>query len=363
MSKYLSIISLVLLFSLMAACAGAPDDGNGLSKGGEVAIQGAGATFPYPLYSKWFSEYGKKNPGVKIDYQSIGSGGGIKQVTEQTVDFGATDAPMSDDQLKALKQPVVHIPTVLGAVVATYNLPSVKGELKLSSEVMAGIFLGDIKKWNDPKLVADNKDLNLPDKDIVVVHRSDGSGTTAIFVDYLSKISKTWEEKVGRGTSVNWPVPNSLGGKGNEGVTGQIKSTEGTIGYVELIYALQNKLPYASIQNKAGKFVAPTLDAVTAAAAGVVNSLPDDLRVSITNADGDAAYPISGFTYLLVYQDNPNAAKGQEIAKFIWWGIHDGEQIAKDLNYAPLPPEVVKKAEEKVKALKAKGAPALPAQN
>lgn len=364
MSKYLSIISLVLLFSLMAACAGAPDNNNsGTSggKGGTVSLQGAGATFPYPLYSKWFSEYNKKNPNIKIDYQSIGSGGGIKQVTEQTVDFGATDAPMNEEQLKALKKPVLHIPTVLGAVVATYNLPSVKGELKLTPDVLAGIFLGDIKKWNDPKLVADNKDLNLPDKDIVVVHRSDGSGTTSIFVDYLSKISKTWEEKVGRGTSVNWPV--GLGGKGNEGVTGQIKSTEGTIGYVELIYALQNKLPYASVQNKASKFIVPSLESVTAAAAGVANNMPEDLRVSITNAEGDAAYPISGFTYLLVYQDNDNAVKGQEIAKFIWWGIHDGEQIAKDLNYAPLPPEVVKKAEEKVKSLKANGAPALPAQN
>jgi phosphate transport system substrate-binding protein len=360
MSKKFYLVLVTMLFSLIwTACAGAPDDsgkktdsGNA-GKGDTISLQGAGATFPYPLYSKWISEYNKANPNVKIDYQSIGSGGGIKQITEQTVDFGASDAPMTDDQQKTLKKPIVHIPTTLGAVVATYNLPSVNGELKLTSDVLAGIFLGDIKKWNDPKIVEDNKDLKLPDKEITVVHRSDGSGTTAVFVDYLSKVSKTWADKVGKGTSVNWPV--GLGGKGNEGVTGQVKQVEGAIGYTELVYAVQNKMPVASIKNKAGKFVVPSPDSVTAAASGTVAQLPDDMRTSITDAEGDGAYPISSYTYLLVYQDMDSKTKAEALAKFIKWAMSDGQKLAKDLNYAPLPAEVVKKVEDKVKGLKAKG--------
>lgn len=357
MSKKFYLVLVTMLFSLLwSACAGAPDESGKSDAGGKgatVALQGAGATFPYPLYSKWMSEYNKVNPNIKIDYQSIGSGGGIKQVTEQTVDFGASDAPMTDDQQKALKKPIFHIPTTLGAVVATYNLPSVTGELKLTPDVLAGIFLGDIKKWNDPKIAEENKDLKLPDKDITIVHRSDGSGTTAVFVDYLSKVNKTWAEKVGRGTSVNWPV--GLGGKGNEGVTGQIKQVEGAIGYTELVYAAQNKLPFASIKNKAGKFVVPNPDSITAAAAGTVAQLPEDMRTSITDADGDGAYPISSYTYLLVYQDMDNKVKAEALAKFLKWAISDGQKISKDLNYAPLPAEVVKKVEDKIKALKAKG--------
>jgi phosphate transport system substrate-binding protein len=361
MLKTLNALAIVALL-ILAACAGAPEStSTGSGGSASIALQGAGATFPYPLYSKWFSDYNKLNPNVKIDYQSIGSGGGIKQITEQTVDFGASDAPMKDDQMKALPKPILHIPTVLGAVVITYNLPSVQGELKLTPEVLTDIFLGKIKKWSDQKIAALNSGLKLPDKDIAAVHRSDGSGTTAIFVDYLSKVSPEWKEKIGSGTSVNWP-PIGIGGKGNEGVTGQVKQLEGAVGYVELVYALQNKLPYASIQNQAGKFVAPNLDAVTAAAASSVAEMPEDLRVSITNAAGDGAYPISGYTYLLIYKDMDNQAKGQTLAKFLWWAIHDGQKQAKDLGYAPLPSEVVAKTEEKIKSLTAKGAPALPPQ-
>lgn len=355
-NKFYTVLVVVLFSFIWVACAGAPDDSNGnlAGKGGaNIGLQGAGATFPFPLYSKWISEYNKINPNIKIDYQSIGSGGGIKQITEQTVDFGASDAPMTEDQLKALKKPLFHIPTVLGAVVVCYNLPSVTGELKLSSEVLTAIFLGEVKKWNDPKIAEINPDLKLPDKEITVIHRSDGSGTTAVFVDYLSKVSKTWAEKVGKGTSVNWPV--GLGGKGNEGVTGQVKQVEGSIGYTELVYALQNKISFASIKNKAGKFVVPSADSVTAAAAGTVGQLPDDMRVSITDAEGDTAYPISSYTYLLVYQDINSKAKAESLAKFVKWAIGDGQKIAKELNYAPLPDEVIKKVTEKINSLKANG--------
>ncbi|MBI4852756.1 MAG: phosphate ABC transporter substrate-binding protein PstS [Acidobacteria bacterium] len=356
LNKFYAVLIVVLFSFIWVACAGAPDDSNGNlpGKGGtNIGLQGAGATFPFPLYSKWISEYNKINPNIKIDYQSIGSGGGIKQITEQTVDFGASDAPMTEDQLKALKKPLFHIPTVLGAVVVCYNLPSVTGELKLTPEVLTAIFLGEVKKWNDPKVAEINPDLKLPDKEITVVHRSDGSGTTAVFVDYLSKVSKTWAEKVGKGTSVNWPV--GLGGKGNEGVTGQVKQVEGSIGYTELVYALQNKISFASIKNKSGKFVLPSADNVTAAAAGTVGQLPDDMRVSITDAEGDTAYPISSYTYLLVYQDMSGKVKAESLAKFLKWATTDGQKIAKDLNYAPLPEEVIKKVTEKINSLKANG--------
>src|SRR5215213_733640 len=328
---------------------------NGGDRGsGSTNLQGAGATFPNPLYQKWLSEYGKVHPNVKIDYQSIGSGGGIKQLKEQTVDFGASDAPMSDADLKSAPGEIVHIPTVLGAVVITYNLEGMKQPLRFSPEVIADIFLGKIKKWNDPKIAADNPGVTLPASDITVVHRSDGSGTSAVFTDYLSKVSAEWKEKVGAGVSPSWPT--GIGGKGNEGVTGQVKNTPNTIGYVELAYAATNKLPIAHIKNASGAFIEPTIDAVTAAAAASAANMPDDLRISITNAAGAQAYPISSYTYILVYKNQKDAAKGKAIVDFLWWGIHDGEGFAKELLYAPLPPDIVKKAETKINSVTANGA-------
>jgi phosphate transport system substrate-binding protein len=346
-------IGILAMAVFAAACGGGgPVTPNGNGAGGAIALQGAGATFPYPLYSKWISEFNKRNPNVKIDYQSIGSGGGIKQITEKTVDFGASDSPMNEDQLKAAPG-ILHIPTVLGAVVVTYNLPEVKSTLKLDGPTVADIFLGTIKKWNDPKIAALNPGVTLPETDIAVAHRSEGSGTTGIFVDYLAKVSPEWKQKVGVGTSVQWPV--GIGGKGNEGVSGTVKGQPGAIGYIELIYAKQNNLPYASIKNAAGEFVEPSLESVTAAAAGAAKVMPDDLRLSITNAEGAGAYPISGFTYLLVYKDQQDEAKGKALADFIWWGLHDGEGMAKDLVYSPLPAEVLAKAEAKAKLLNHNG--------
>src|SRR6476620_11232396 len=275
----------LVLFSI--ACNG----GGSGSSSGSVSLTGAGATFPNPLYQKWLSEYEKLRSNVKIDYQSIGSGGGIKQLKEQTVDFGASDSPMKDEDLKSAPGEILHVPTVLGAVVITYNLSGVNQPLRFSPEVIADIFLGKVKKWNDAKIAADNPGVTLPTNDITVVHRSDGSGTSAVFTDYLSKVSAEWKDKVGTGTSPSWPV--GLGGKGNEGVTGQVKNTPNTIGYVELAYAVQNKLPVAHIKNAAGSFIEPSIDAVTAAAAGSLATTPEDLRVSITNATGADAYPIS----------------------------------------------------------------------
>jgi phosphate transport system substrate-binding protein len=326
-----------------------------LSCGGnkEVSLHGAGATFPMPLYQKWISEYGKLHANMKIDYQSIGSGGGIKQIQAQTVDFGASDSPMKDEDLKAAPGPILHIPTVLGAVVLTYNLGDIKQPLRFSPEVVADIFLGKIKKWNDAKIKADNPNVTLGDTDIVVVHRSDGSGTSAVFTDYLSKVSPEWKQKVGAGVSPSWPI--GIGGKGNEGVTGQIKNTPNTIGYVELAYAGQNKLPVALIKNQAGEFVEPSLDAVTAAAAESLPVTPEDLRVSITNTAGKGAYPISSYTYILVYQDQKDATKGKAVVDFLWWGIHDGQSFAKELQYAPLPAEIVKRAEAKVNGVTSGG--------
>jgi phosphate transport system substrate-binding protein len=301
------------------------------------------------------SEYGKLNPNIKIDYQSIGSGGGIKQIQARTVDFGASDSPMTDADLKAAPDEILDIPTVLGAVVITYNLSGVSKPLRFSPDVIADIFLGKIKKWSDPKLKTDNAGVTFPDADITVVHRSDGSGTSAVFTDYLSKVSPEWKEKVGSGTSPNWPV--GVGGKGNEGVTGQVKQTPNTIGYVELAYAVQNKLPAALVRNKANNFVEPTIDAVTAAAAASVANTPDDLRVSITDAAGATAYPISSYTYILAYKAQSDATKGKTLVDFLWWGIHDGETFAKDLQYAPLPDEIVKRAEAKINSISAGGKP------
>ncbi len=349
-SSQLVVWLVVLAFTFVClACNGGSGGGSGT-----VSLQGAGATFPNPLYQKWLSEYSKLHSNVRIDYQSIGSGGGIKQLKEQTVDFGASDAPMKDDDLKSAPGEVLHVPTVLGAVVITYNLQGVSQPLKFSPEVIADIFLGKIKKWNDPKIVADNSGVTLPANDITVVHRSDGSGTSAVFTDYLSKVSAEWKEKVGSGTSPSWPI--GIGGKGNEGVTGQVKQTPNTIGYVELAYAVQNKLPVAEIKNASGSFVAPSIDAVTAAASASVANTPEDLRVSITNSAGAQAYPISSYTYILVYKDQKDAAKGKALVDFLWWGIHDGEQFAKELQYAPLPEDIVKRAEGKISSITAGGA-------
>ena len=306
--------------------------GLGATASAQMTINGAGATFPYPIYSKWFDAYAKVDPSVRFNYQSIGSGGGQKQILAQTVDFGASDGPMSDDNLAKAPGKLLHIPTVAGADVVTYNLPG-NPQLKLDGDTIASIFLGQITKWNDPKLTALNPDAKLPDQEIVVVHRSDGSGTTYIWTDYLSKISPEWKQKVGTNTSVNWPA--GLGGKGNEGVAGQIKQTPGALGYVELIYAVQNKMAYADVKNASGEFVKATLQSITAALATA--QIPDDFRFSITNAPGKEAYPVCGATWLLIYEQQKDAVKGKKIVEFLKWAEKDGEQMAKDLNYAPLP--------------------------
>jgi phosphate transport system substrate-binding protein len=313
----------------------------------QLMINGAGATFPYPIYSKWFDEYAKVDPSVRFNYQSIGSGGGQKQILAQTVDFGASDGPMSDDNLAKAPGKLLHIPTVAGADVVAYNLPG-NPALKLDGDTIAGIFLGQIKKWNDPKITALNPGVTLPDQEIVVVHRSDGSGTTYIWTDYLSKISPEWKTKVGTNTSVNWPT--GIGGKGNEGVAGQIKQTPGALGYVELIYAVQNKMPYADVKNSAGNFVKPSLESVTAALATA--DIPDDFRFSMTNAPGQDAYPIAGATWLLVYQQQKDAAKGKKLVEFLKWSLTDGEKMAKDLQYAPLPESVQQRVLKRIDEIK-----------
>jgi phosphate transport system substrate-binding protein len=309
-----------------------------------MLINGAGATFPYPVYSKWFDEYAKIHPDIHINYQSIGSGGGIRQASEMTVDFGATDGPMNDEQLGKAKVKLLHFPTVMGGDVPTYNIPGVTASLQFTPKALAGIFLGSITKWNDPEIAKANPGVKLPNKSIVVVHRSDGSGTTYIWVDYLSKVSPEWKEKIGVGTSVNWPV--GLGGKGNEGVAGLVKQTPYSIGYVELIYAAQNKIPYGSVQNSAGKFVLASLESVTAAAAGAAAAMPPDFRVSITNAPGDRSYPIASFTWLLIPEKIDDPKKGKAIVGFLQWMLKDGQGMASPLLYAPLPKEVVSMEEK-----------------
>ncbi len=327
-------------------------------QGAAVTLNGAGASFPAVLYTKWFSEYGKET-GVRVNYQSIGSGGGIKSISDTTVDFGASDAPMSDEQLSAARGgPLLHIPTALGGVAVTYNLPGVTKQLRLTADTLSAIFLGEVEKWNDPRLAADNPDLGLPDADIVVVHRSDGSGTTAIFTDYLSTVSDAWRSSVGKGTSVNWP--GGLGGKGNEGVANEVKQNPYSIGYVEVIYAIQNDLGVALLRNKAGAFVEPTLETVTAAAAGVSRTIAPDLRASLVDAPGERAYPIAGFTWLLVYERQTDKAKAEALAKLLWWAIHDGQRYTIELGYAPLPDEIVAMAAEKIRAITVDGQPALP---
>jgi phosphate transport system substrate-binding protein len=313
---------------------------------GQTTLNGAGATFPYPIYSKWFSEYNKLHPDVQINYQSIGSGGGIRQVLNGTVDFGASDGPMTDEQLKEAKTKILHIPTVMGAVVPAYNVPGVSAEIKFTPEALAGIFLGKVQKWNDAAITSANPGVKFPDQSIIVIYRSDGSGTTFIFTDYLSKISKDWASTVGKGTSVKWP--GGLGGKGNEGVAGQVRQLQGSIGYVELIYAVQNKITYGSVKNAAGNFVKASLDGVTEAAASAP-AMPADFRVSITNAPGKTAYPISSFTWLLIPEQSKDPKKGKIIADFLNWMVTDGQNMTSQLSYAPLPASVVEKVKAAIK--------------
>jgi phosphate transport system substrate-binding protein len=315
---------------------------------GQTTLNGAGATFPYPMYSKWFSEYNKLHSDVQINYQSIGSGGGIRQVLNGTVDFGASDGPMSDEQLAQAKTKILHIPTVLGAVVPAYNVPGISGEIKFTPEALAGIFLGKVQKWNDAAITQANPGINFPDKPIIVIYRSDGSGTTFIFTDYLSKISKDWSNTVGKGTSVKWQI--GMGGKGNEGVAGQIRQLQGSIGYVELVYAVENKITYGSIKNAAGNFVKASLDAVTEAAASSPK-MPADFRVSITNAPGKTAYPISSFTWLLIPVQAKDPKKGKIIADFLDWMVSDGQKMTSQLSYAPLPQNVVEKVKAAIKQI------------
>ncbi len=315
---------------------------------GQTTLNGAGATFPYPMYSKWFSEYNKLHSDVQINYQSIGSGGGIRQVLNGTVDFGASDGPMSDEQLAQAKTKILHIPTVLGAVVPAYNVPGISGEIKFTPEALAGIFLGKVQKWNDPAITQSNPGVNFPDKPIIVIYRSDGSGTTFIFTDYLSKISKDWSNTVGKGTSIKWPI--GMGGKGNEGVAGQIRQLQGSVGYVELVYAVENKIAYGSIKNAAGNFVKASLDAVTEAAASSPK-MPADFRVSITNAPGKTAYPISSFTWLLIPVQAKDPKKGKIIADFLDWMVSDGQKMTSQLSYAPLPQNVVEKVKAAIKQI------------
>jgi phosphate transport system substrate-binding protein len=313
---------------------------------GQTTLNGAGATFPYPMYSKWSSEYHKIHPEIEINYQSIGSGGGIRQVLAQTVDFGASDGPMTDEQLHQAKIKILHFPTVLGAVVPAYNVPGVTAELKFTPDALVGIFMGKISSWNDPVLTKANPGVNLPNQPIVVVHRSDGSGTTYIFTDYLSKVSPEWKGGPGSATSVKWPV--GLGAKGNEGVAGMIRQMEGAIGYIELIYAVQNKIPYGVVKNSSGNFVKASLESVTAAAAST-KSMPADFRVSITNAPGPDAYPISSFTWLLIPEKSRDATKGKIIVDFLNWMVDDGQKMTAELTYAPLPNSVADKVRSAIK--------------
>ncbi len=344
-SKSKSIATTLLLVVALAAPA---------LYSAQTLINGAGATFPYPIYSKWFNEYRKLHPDIQINYQSIGSGGGIKQVTEGTVDFGATDGPMNDEQLQEFRKKrmtaVFHFPTVLGAVVVTYNIPGVTESLKLTPEAISGIYLGKVTKWNDAAIASVNPTVKLPGSDIIVVHRSDGSGTTYCWTDYLSKVSAEWKSKVNKGTSVNWPV--GIGGKGNEGVSGLVKQMPNSIGYVELIYAIQNRLQYATVRNSAGVFIKPDLATTTAAAASAAKDMPEDFRVSITNAPGKDAYPIATFTWLLIPDKIQDPAKHRAITDFLKWMLTSGQNMTEALSYARLPKEVVAKEEKAIAKVK-----------
>ncbi len=356
--KTLSILFCLLSATvLFAACSGQPlgeQSGGGTNFGGAQRLQGVGASFPKPIYEKWVNEYGRINPNARIDYQSTGSSAGIRAVQQQTSDFGASDAPMTNEEITAAQGEVLHIPTVLGAVVLTYNVEGLSAPLKLSPQTVVDIFLGKIKKWNDPKIAADSAGVNLPDKDITVVYRSDGSGTTNVFNNYLGKVSPDWTNK---GQNMTLPQGVGLGAQRNDGVMGQVKQTPNTIGYVELTFAKANNLPTVQIKNAAGNFVEATVDSVTAAAAESVATTPDDLRVDITNAAGANAYPISSYTYILAYKDQKDAAKGKLLNDFLWWATHDGQSFAKDLHYAPLPAETVTKVENRLKMMTTGGQP------
>ena len=336
--KKLIVMSVAVLPALFATAAIAAE-----------TINGAGATFPNPIYQQWFSEYKMAHPDVSINYQSLGSGAGIRQLTQGTVDFGASDMPMTDEQIKQMKVKALHFPTVLGADVLAYNIPGVTGDLKLTPEAIAGIFLGEIKKWNDPKIASTNPGVKLPGNDIEVVHRTDASGTTFVFTDYLSKVSPTWKSKVGANTAVSWPL--GLGGKGNEGVSGTVKQTPNSIGYVELIYAVEQKMPYADVKNASGNFVKASFESITAAAAAV-KDIPDDFRVSITNATGPAVYPISSFTWLLVPSEIKDPAKKKAITEFLAWMLTTGQKDCAKLSYAPLPASVVAKEQKQIAMIK-----------
>jgi phosphate transport system substrate-binding protein len=350
------LFAAVAVFVLCTACGGgssAPVSTNNATpaaSGGKIQLNGAGATFPNPIYSKWFSEYNKLHPDVEINYQSIGSGGGIRQLTAQTVFFGASDAPMTDEQMKQAPGKILHFPTVLGAVVPVYNIEAVPAQVKFTGPVLADIFLGKIKKWNDPAIAKANAGAKLPNNDITVVHRSDGSGTSFIFTDYLGKVSDEWKQKVGVNASVNWPI--GVGGKGNEGVAGLVKQTPNSIGYVELVYALQNKIPYGAVQNSAGEFVTPSTDSVTAAAAGAAANMPKDFRVSITNAPGQGAYPISSFTWILMYEEPKDKALAKVMVDFMKWALSDGQNIAPTMGYAAVPVNVVQTELEQLNQIK-----------
>ncbi|MEO6695035.1 MAG: phosphate ABC transporter substrate-binding protein PstS [Ignavibacteria bacterium] len=337
-------ITIVILLSFLLMSCGGKKEISVNKPGGQ--INGAGATFPYPVYSKWFSEYAKINNDAKINYQSIGSGGGIKQITEGTVDFGATDSPMSEEEIQKANlknnNSILHIPTVIGSVVLAYNIPGIDKNINLSPEAIAGIYMGSIKRWNDPLIAKENTDFNLPDKDIIVTYRTDGSGTTFVFTDFLGKASPDWKSKVGVAKDVRFPV--GQGGKGNEGVTGLIKQLEYSIGYVELIYAFQNNLKYANVKNAEGEYIAPSLESLSKAADESIAELPDDLRQSITNAKGKGSYPISSYTYLLIYEKQKDSWKGKILKEFLMWALSDGEKFAKELGYAPLPPAMISKA-------------------
>lgn len=355
--KYFIFLFLVSIAALGFACSGEPvGQGNSTTAPGDtVRLQGVGASFPEPIYRKWVNEYQVANPKVQIDYQSKGSGAGQKAILDKTADFGASDEAMSEEDMKKSGGDILHIPTVLGAVVMTYNLPGLKEPLKLSPETIASIYLGDIKKWSDAKIKAENPSADLPDTEILPVYRADASGTTAVFTDFLSKAVPAWKEKIGANKQPSWVTGVGTGAPRNDGVMAQVKQNQNTIGYVELTFAKANNLPTALVKNKAGSFVEPTLENIQAAAAESLAQTPEDLRVQITNPDGANAYPISSYTYILAYKNQPDAVKGKALADFLWWATHDGSKFAKELHYAPLPDEIVKRVETKINSMSAAG--------
>jgi phosphate transport system substrate-binding protein len=362
-SRILIYTFVFTLLTLAIGCSGEPvgqsnpaGGSTNAETGGKMLLQGTGASFPKPIYEKWVSEYGKLNPNVSIDYQSTGSGAGQKAILAKTVDFGASDAIMPKEETDKAGAEILHIPTVLGAVVMTYNLSGVNEPLKLSPETIADIYLGKVKKWNDEAIKKDNPNLNLPDADILPVYRSDASGTSEVFTDYLSQISPEWKEKVGANVQPSWVTGVGTGAPRNDGVMGQVKQTPNSIGYVELTFAKANNLPAALIKNKAGEYVEPTLENVTAAAQSFP-AVPDDLRMKITNSEGKTAYPIASYTYILVYKNQDDAVKGKALADFLWWATHDGEKFTKDLHYAPLPAEIVKRVETQINSMTSSGKP------